>query len=107
MIWYKFFGYFDFFSLKQYLKRLGIKYINNSEGNIYDSCQRAKVTKMYNCQIPQQKTWYPYQFIYTNLVGLISPITFGKEQYFFIFMDDFSRHTETYTRIKKVTSLSV
>ncbi len=35
-------------SLKAYLKKLGVSYIDDSEGHVCDSCQRAKVTKIYN-----------------------------------------------------------
>lgn len=38
-----------------------------------------------------------YQFIDTDLVRLINPIGFGKEKYFFIFIDNFMRYTKVYT----------
>ena len=74
--------------------------MNEPDEIVYDSCQRAKATKIYNCE-PQKRADYPYQFIHTHLVGLINPLGFGRERYFFIFTDDFTRHTETYTGIKK------
>lgn len=43
----------------------------------------------------------PYQFVYTNLVGLINPISFLGKKYFFTFIDNTTKITETYMRTKK------
>ncbi len=65
-----------------------------------DSCQRAKAIKVYNCS-PQERAKRPYQFIHIDLVRPISPESFGEEQYFFTFTDDYTRHTETFTGTQK------
>ncbi len=74
--------------------------MDDSEGYVYDSCQRAKATKIYN-QEPQKGSQQSYQFTHTELVGLINPVGFAGEQYFFTFTDDCTRYTETYTSLMK------
>lgn len=46
--WHKCLSHTNFSSLKGYLKRLKVGYIDDSKGHICDSCQRAKATKVYN-----------------------------------------------------------
>lgn len=98
--WYKRLGHTNFASLKGYLKRLGVSYIDDSEGHICDSCQRAKATKFYNWEL-QKRSQQPYQFIYTNFVGSINLIGFLGKWYFFTFTDDCTKYMETYTGLKK------
>ena len=42
-----------------------------------------------------------YQYIHTDLIGLINLTGFGGERYFFTFTDDFSRYTKIFTGSKK------
>lgn len=65
-----------------------------------DSCERSKATKHYN-RAPQQRAERAYQFIHTDLVGPITPISFGAEGYFFTFTDDYTRITGTYNAKRK------
>lgn len=77
--------------------------ICTSNGFVCDSCERAKATKHYN-RSPQKRAKRPYQYIHTDLVGPITPITpigFRGERYFFTFTDNYTRVTETYTAKKK------
>lgn len=99
--WHKCLGHFNFPSLRKHLQRLKISFIDDSEKHVCDSCQRGKATKIYNRQNPQERAKFPFEFIYTDLVGPIRPIGFGGERYFFTFTDDFTRYTETYTGAKK------
>ena len=99
--WHKRLGHLNFRSLKNHLRRLDIDFIDDSENHVCDSCQRAKDTKIYNRHDPQKRAKAPFEFVHTDLVGPIRPIGFGGEQYFFTFMDDFTRYTETYTGAKK------
>ena len=39
--------------------------------------------------------------MHTDLVGPINPVGFSGERYFFMFTDDATRMTDTYTGIKK------
>ena len=55
---------------------------------------------MYNRE-PQKRAQRPYQFVYTDLVGPIKPLDFSGQQYLFIFTDDCTKLTETYTANKK------
>lgn len=99
--WHKRLGHLNFPSLKQYLRQLDIDYLDDLLGQICDSCQRAKATKIYYRQEPQKRGKAPFQFIHTDLVDPINPVGFGGEKYSFFFTDDFTRYTETYTGVKK------
>ena len=99
-IWHKRLGHTNFASLRRYLKRLGVDYVDDAEGHICDSCQRAKATKVYN-RDSQKRSQQPYQFIHTDLVGPINPVGFSGERYFFTFTDNCTRYTEIYTGSKK------
>ena len=41
-------GHTNFASVRRYLKPLGVDSVDDAEGHICDSCQRAKATKVYN-----------------------------------------------------------
>ncbi len=97
-IWHKRFGYLNFPALRKYLAHHKICY--SDDERVCDSCKRAKATKYYN-RTPQERAKRPYQFIHTDLVGPIIPIGFGAERYFFTFIDDHTRITETYTGSKR------
>ena len=99
-IWHKRLGHLNFPSLKRYLKRLEIEFIDDSKDYVCDPCQRSKATKIYNRSL-QPRSETPYQYIHTDLVGPITPTGFSGEKYFFTFTDDCTRYTETYTGTKK------
>lgn len=90
----------NFSSLKTFFQHLNIAYIHNFNDFICDSCHQAKTKKIYNCQ-PQDWAQQQYQFVYINFIGPINPVSFGRECYFFIFTDDYTRITEIYTGTKK------
>lgn len=98
--WHKRLGHLNLVVLRKYLNELGILFVDDGKDHVCDSCQRAKATKIYNLE-PQERSQHPYQFIYTDLVGPITPTGFSGERYFFTFTDDCTRHTETYTGTKK------
>ena len=98
--WHKRLGHLNFSLLKRYLKKLEIEFINNSKDHVCDACQHSKATKVYN-QSRQTRLGTPYQYIYTDLVGPITPTGFSGERYFFTFVDDCIRYTETYSGTKK------
>ena len=52
-------------------------------------------------QDPQKCSGKPHQFVHTNLVRPINPFGFSGKKYFFIFIDNATRMTETYTGTKK------
>lgn len=85
--WHQRLGYLNFIALRKYLAYHKIIAIDNTKDHIYNSCKKAKAIKRYN-RIPQQKVIKPYQYIHINLVGPITSIGFGDEQYFFIFIDN-------------------
>ena len=47
-IWHKRLGHTNLPSLKVYLKKLGVGYMDDSEAHVCDSFQQAKATKIYN-----------------------------------------------------------
>lgn len=98
--WHKRLGHINFSSLKAFLRRLEIPFVDDSKDYICDSCYRAKATKVYNRE-PQKRAQRPYQFVHTDMVGPINPVSFSGERYFFTFTDDCTRLTETYTGNKK------
>ena len=79
---------------------LNISYTDDSDLYIYDSCQRAKVTNIYNCK-SQNRAKRQYQSIHIDLVRPISPTGFAGECYFCTFTGDCTRMTETYIGTKK------
>lgn len=99
-IWHNRFDYTNFTSLKKYLNRLKVDYVDNSESYICNSCQYAKKTKIYNWD-PQKRSTQPYHFIHIDLVGLINSLGLLGKKYFFTFTKDCTRYTETYTGSKK------
>ena len=98
--WHKRLGHINFPSLKAFLRRLEILFVDDAKDHICDSCNRAKATKVYNRE-PKKRAQRPYQFVHTDLVGPIKPLGFSGERYFFTFTDDCTRLTETYTASKK------
>ncbi len=93
--WQRRLGHLNFRTLRQYLWSLDIDFTNEPDEIVCNSCQQTKKTKIYNRK-PQKRAEYLYQFIHTHLVGLINSLGFGGERYFFIFIEDFTEHTETY-----------
>lgn len=99
-IWHKRLGHTNFSSLKTFLRHLDTAFVDDSDGYICDSCQRAKATIIFNRET-QSRAQRPYQFIHTDLVGPINPVGFAGERYLFMFTDDCTRMPETYTGTKK------
>lgn len=99
-VWHKRLGHSNFSALKTHLNRLNIKFDDDSDRYICDSCLRAKATKTYH-RDPQKRSDRPHQFVHTDLVGPINLVGFSGEKYFFTFTDDATRMTETYTGTKK------
>lgn len=100
IIWHKQLGHLNLLALWKHLQKLQISFHDNAKDFVYNSCQRAKSTKIYN-RTSQKQSRIPFQFIYTNLVGLISLMRFSGERYFFTFTNDCTCYTKTYTGIKK------
>lgn len=76
-VWHKRLGYLNFAARRKHLAHHNIWYSNDER--VCDSCKRAKATKRYNCT-PQERAKRPYQFIYTALVGPITPVGFGAKR---------------------------
>lgn len=99
-VWHKRLGHTNFLSFKTFLHRLKISFNDDSNGYICNSCQWAKAIKVYNRE-PQKRAQRLYQLIHIDLVGPIKSISFSGERYFFTFINDCTRMTETYTGSRK------
>lgn len=77
-LWHQRLGHLNLASLRKHLTRHNIEFVNDAEGFVCDSCERAKATKQYN-RTPQRRAEKPYQYIHTDLVGPITLIGFGGE----------------------------
>lgn len=95
-LWHQRLSYLNFTTQKKHLTYHNIEFINNAERFIYNSCKKAKVKKQYNCNL-QLRVTKPYWYIYTDLVGLITPISFERKRYFFMSTNDYTHITKTYT----------
>lgn len=69
--WHKRLGHLNFPAIEKYLQQLNVKFVDDSEGHVCDSCQRSKATKVYNRHNPQRRAKAPFEFVYTDLVGPI------------------------------------
>lgn len=69
--WHKQLGHLNLVTLRKYLNKLRISFIDDGKDHMCNSCQQAKATKIYNQESPEQSE-HAYQFIHTDLVG---PIT--------------------------------
>lgn len=98
IVWHKRFRYFNFPTLRKHLTWHNIHY-EDYESRC-DSCERAKITKHYN-RTSQYRAKRPYQFVYIDLIGSITCISFGTERYTFTFINDHIRITEIYTGKRK------
>ena len=58
-LWHQRLGQLNLASLKKHLTRHNIEFVNDAEGFVCDSCERAKATKQYN-RTPQQRAKEPY-----------------------------------------------
>lgn len=86
--------------MKKLFTHHNIKFINDAERFIYDSCRRAKAKKQYNYS-PQLRATKPYPYIYINLVGPITLVGFVGKRYFYTFTNDYTQTTETYIAKQK------
>jgi len=83
-------------------KRLGhlgdaaIKSIINGyvdDGSTYEVCIQANLrTKI--IRVPVQRTSIPFELVHSDLCGPLATRSAGGTQYFIIYVDDYSRHTE-------------
>lgn len=93
-------GHLNFSLLKTYLNYLNIKFNDNFDGYICDSCLQTKATKTYYRDFEKQSS-KTYQFVHTNLIGPINFVGFLGKKYFFTFIDNATRIIEIYMGTKK------
>lgn len=77
--WHQRLGHLNFTSLRRYLSHHNIAYVDNTEGYVGNSFEKAKAIKRYN-QTSQQRATGPYQYIHTDFVDPITLIDFGGER---------------------------
>lgn len=86
--------------LKTYLNYLNIKFNDDSNKYICNSCLQVKATKTYYQDFQKQSNNL-YQFVHTKLIKPINSIGFFNKKYFFTFIDNTTKMIETYTGTKK------
>ncbi len=64
-LWHQRLGHLNFTALKKHLAHHNIEFINDAEGFICDSCERAKAKKQYN-RNPQPRATKPYQYCWNT-----------------------------------------
>lgn len=74
--------------------------MDDSESHFSDSCQQAKIIKIYNQEL-QKRFQQPYQFIYTDLAGLINYVGSAGKRQFFTFTNNCTWYIKMYTDSKK------
>jgi transposase InsO family protein len=87
---------------KMWHRRLGhlgdaaIKSIINGyvdDGRICEVCIQAKLRRKI-IRVPVQRTTTPFELVHSDLCGPFATRSSGGAQYFIIYIDDYSRHTE-------------
>jgi len=97
-IWHLRLGHLNFDSLKIMSTKRMVKElppINHSN----QFCEGCLLEKHFRRPFPKEATTKakePLQLIHANLCGLITPSSYGKNNYFLLFIDDFSRKTWAY-----------
>ncbi len=99
ILWHQRLGHLNFIALKKYLTHHNIKFINDAEGFICDSCERAKAKKQYNCS-PQPIEQSLISTFTQTLLDQLCPSVL-EERYFFTFTNNYTRTTKTYTAKRK------
>jgi len=73
----------------------GLPSINHPD-QLYEGCLLGKQFKMSFPKESNSRAKKPLELIHADVYGLIKLSSLGKNNYFFLFMDDFSRKTWAY-----------
>jgi hypothetical protein len=63
------------------------------DGNVCEVCIQAKLRRKI-VRIPVQRTTTPFELVHSDLCGPFAVRSSGGAQYFIVYIDDYSRHTE-------------
>ncbi|KAA0056914.1 Retrovirus-related Pol polyprotein from transposon TNT 1-94 [Cucumis melo var. makuwa] len=97
-IWHLRFGHLNFDGLRLLARKnmvKGLPYVKLPD-QLCEGCLHGKQSRK---SFPQESSWRarrPLELVHTDLCGPIKPSSFGKNNYFLLFIDDFSRKTWVY-----------
>ena len=97
-IWHLRFGHLNFDGLRLLAKKnmvKGLPYVKHLD----QFCEGCLYGKQSRKSFPQESSWKarrPLELVHIDLCGPIKPSSFGKNNYFLLFIDDFSRKTWIY-----------
>ena len=97
-LWHLRFGHLNFESLELLSKKRmvrGLPCINHPD----QLCEGCLLGKKFRNSFPKEsysRAKKPLELIHTNVCGPITPSSLGKNNYFLLFIDDFSRKTWVY-----------
>ena len=97
-LWHLRFGHLNFGGLELLSKKKmvrGLSCINHPD----QVCEGCSLGKQFTKSFPKESTTRaqkPLKLIHTNVCGPIKPSSLGKNNYFLLFIDDFSRKTWVY-----------
>ena len=97
-LWHLRFGHLNFGSLELLSKKnmvKGLPSINHPD----QVCEGCLLGKQFRKSFPREsdsRAKKPLELIHTDVCGPIKPSSFGKNNYFLLFIDDFSRKTWVY-----------
>ena len=86
-IWYKRLGHLGDAAIKSIING----YVD--DGSTCEVCIQAKLRRKIIC-VPVQRTSIPFELVHSDLCGPFATHSAGSTQYFIIYVDDYSRHTE-------------
>lgn len=97
-LWHLRFGHLNFDGLERLAKKemvRGLPSINHPD----QLCEGCLIGKQFRKSFPKESTTRatkPLELIHTDVCGPIKPNSFGKNKYFLLFIDDYSRKTWVY-----------
>ncbi|GKV02915.1 hypothetical protein SLEP1_g15292 [Rubroshorea leprosula] len=94
-LWHLRFGHVSFGGLKAMASKRMVKGLPlvNQPDQLCEGCLLGKQSRKSFPKESQSRAMRPLQLVHTDVCGLITPCSFGKNKYFLLFIDDYSRKT--------------
>ncbi|GKV20502.1 hypothetical protein SLEP1_g30621 [Rubroshorea leprosula] len=94
-LWHLRFGHMNFGGLKAMASKRMVKGLPsvNQPDQLCEGCLLGKQSRKSFPKQSQSRATRPLQLVHTNVCGPITPCSFGKNKYFLLFIDDYSRKT--------------
>ncbi|GLU18737.1 hypothetical protein SLE2022_350210 [Rubroshorea leprosula] len=102
-LWHLRFGHMNFGGLKAMASKRMVKGLPsvNQPDQLCEGCLLGKQSRKSFPKQSQSRATRPLQLVHTDVCGPITPCSFGKNKYFLLFIDDYSRKTWVYFLKKK------